>query len=309
VLPHLIKRDHDYVSGFKLLSFSGYTEPHYLKLDLGKPYDGKTLRLLMHGFIEYFTATSMYAANQAGLDPIAPYVDALNADGKWIRAVSDIGFPAGLPRTSVADLTGKLPTGTTKIRVGTNLQIYWDQILIDRTSTPSEAHMEDVPLYSADLKFHGYPRDVERQTNAHGDHYYVYEQVSKTGPYARQTGAYTRLGNVKSLVEHTDDRFVVFGSGDVIELEFDPRKLPALSQGWTRDYFFFADGYEKDMDFYAADGLTVEPVPYSSMPRYPYPDSEGFPRDESGINYMLDYNTRFLTDKPTGLRSSYRFHQ
>lgn len=33
-----------------------------------------------------------------------------------------------------ADLTGKLPIGTRKIRITTNLQIYWDSILIDRTT-------------------------------------------------------------------------------------------------------------------------------------------------------------------------------
>ncbi len=230
VLSHLIRRDHDYVSGFKLLHYSGYTEPHSLELDLGEAYTGGSLRLIMHGFIEYFTATSMYAAHQAGLDPVAPYVEAQDANGKWVRVIEDMGFPAGLPRTTIADLTGKLPIGTRRIRIGTNLQIYWDQILVDRTPTASSAQVQDVPLSAAQLKFHGYPRDIERKTNAHGDHYYVYEEVSKTGPFSRQAGAYTRLGDVKTLVSQTDDRFVVFGSGDVIELEFDPAKLPALAE-------------------------------------------------------------------------------
>jgi tetratricopeptide (TPR) repeat protein len=307
VLPHLLHRDHDYVTGFKLLNYSGYTEPHSLELDLGEPYEGGTLRLLMHGFIEYFTATSMYAAHQAGLDPVAPYVEAQDGNGKWVRVVDDMGFPAGLPRTTVADLTGKLPVGTRRIRIGTNLQIYWDQILIDRTASPSPTHVQDVPLSVAQLKFHGYPRDIERKTNARGDHYYVYEEVSKTGPFARQAGAYTRLGNVKNLISETDDRFAVFGSGDVIELEFDPSRLPALRSGWVRDYFFFADGYEKDMDFYAAEGLTVYPLPYSTMQKYPYLTNDSFPQDKPSVDYLLDYNTRFFTGNPAGVRSSYRF--
>ena len=52
-------------------------------------------------------------------------------DGTWKRVVDDMGFPAGLPRTITVDLTGKLPPGTRKIRITTNLQIYWDQILVD----------------------------------------------------------------------------------------------------------------------------------------------------------------------------------
>ena len=80
----------------------------------------------------------MYAASQAGVEAISPYVEALlrnekDANGKWKRVIDDMGFPAGGPRTMTADLSGKLPLGTRKIRITTNLQIYWDSILIDRT--------------------------------------------------------------------------------------------------------------------------------------------------------------------------------
>ena len=50
-----------------------------------------------------------------------------------------MGFPAGGARTMTADLTGKLPLGTQRIRITTNLQIYWDNILISRTSQGSDA--------------------------------------------------------------------------------------------------------------------------------------------------------------------------
>ena len=36
-----------------------------------------------------------------------------------------------------------------------------------------------------------------------------------------------------------------------------------------RDYFFAANGYEKDMDFYAAEGNFVAPLPFLSMGDYP----------------------------------------
>ena len=80
----------------------------------------------MHGEIEYFTATGMYAASQAGIEATAPYVEAEIAPikyrsdksvrptraEKWVRVTDDMGFPAGLPRTITADLSGKLPQGT-----------------------------------------------------------------------------------------------------------------------------------------------------------------------------------------------------
>ena len=73
----------------------------------------------------------MYAAWQAGLQPIPPYVEVQMPDGSWKRIIDDMGFPAGLPRTIVVDLTGKLPPGARRIRMTTNLQIYWDQVLVD----------------------------------------------------------------------------------------------------------------------------------------------------------------------------------
>ena len=73
-----------------------------------------------------------------------------------------------------------------------------------------------------------------------------------------------------------DDKLVVFGSGDEVALDFDPAKLPALPTGWVRDYFFVANGYEKDMDFYAYRGDTVDPLPFREMRAYPYP-GQSFP--------------------------------
>jgi hypothetical protein len=304
VLPLLAARDRRYVTGFSLLAFKGFTKPHTLELDLGDPYDGGPLRLLMHGYVEYFTATSMFAAHQSGIEPFAPYVEALKENGKWIRVADDIGFPAGLPRTTVTDLTGKLPRGTRRIRLTTNLQISWDQILIDRASPSDEIRSSEVPLSTARLDFHGFPRAIEHRTP--GDIEYVYEQASATGPFTRPAGAYTRTGDVLDLVSRADDRFVVFGSGDEVQLEFDAKHLPEVPRGWKRDYFFFADGYEKDMDFYAAEGLTVAPLPYHAMPEYPYRTSDS-PNAQAAWNWndLLNLNTRMFSGTEA---LSYRYH-
>ena len=70
-------------------------------------------------------------------------------------------------------------------------------------------------------------------------------------------------------------------------LDFDPAKLPALPKGWVRDYFFVANGYEKDMDFYAAEANTVHPLPFRTMGTYPYPKGRSFPLDDAHVNYFL----------------------
>jgi hypothetical protein len=299
LLPDLLA--HRYVGDFELAPFKGFTKLHSLELDLGKPYRGGPLWLLLDGEIEYFTATGMYAADQAGIKAISPYVEAFGANGKWSRVIDDMGFPAGGPRTMTADLTGKLPVGTQRIRISTNLQIYWNSILISRTPQQQTSRLTPVPLRSANLDFHGYPRQIESQPP--GVVKYVYEQVSKTGPYARQAGTYTRYGDVRPLLTSFDDRMAIFGSGEEVALEFDPSRLHALPAGWKRDYFFVANGYEKDMDFYAAHGDTVEPLPFRGMGTYPYPKGKSFPTD---LDYMLKYNTRHVSgNEPRGYRLDY----
>ena len=295
VLPDLLA--HRYFGDFKVLSFAGFTEPHTLELDLGEPYRGGPLWLLLHGEIEYFTATSMYAADQAHLQPFAPYVEAQDAKGRWVRVIDDLGFPAGGARTMTAELTGKLPRGTRRIRFTTNLQIYWDNILISLTNQQQSARLTSVPLARADLSFHGFPLKIENQPP--GNVEYIYEKVSATGPYSRPAGAYTRYGDVRPLLNAADDKFAVFGSGDEVALDFDPGRLPALPQGWVRDYFFAAHGYEKDMDFYAYRGDTVEPLPFRDMGTYPYP-GKSFPADADHFDYLLEYNTRFMSGNEAG---------
>ena len=86
----------------------------------------------------------------------------------------------------------------------------------------------------------------------------------------------------------------VFGSGDEIALDFDPTKLPVLPKGWVRDYFFFANGYEKDMDFYAYAGNSVDPIPFKNMKTYPYP-GRAFPLDDEHLKYLLEFNTRQMS--------------
>jgi Flp pilus assembly protein TadD len=295
VLSLISRRDRRYVTDFEGLPFAGFAKLHWLELDLGKWDAAKPLRLIVDGYTDYFTATSMYAADQAGIKVIAPYVEALDAQNKWVRVVEDMGFPAGLERTMVADLTGKLPPGTRRIRMVSNLKIYWDAIRIDQTPDAKEIHSAEVPLARASLEFLGYPREI-RLTPA-SDTTYSFTNRSMTGPYARAGGNYTRYGDVLDLLNAADDRFVVFGSGEGVKLDFDPRNLPALPAGWVRDYFFYANGFEKDLDFYAAYAFSVEPLPHHTLLPYPYPAGKEYPDDAQHLGYQLEYNTRQRSDR------------
>lgn len=296
VLPELISHDRRFVTDFPSAPFRGFAALHGLELDLGDVNTAGPVRLLMTGYIDYFSATSVYAAHQAGITAVAPYVEALNASGRWVRVIDDLGFPAGLWRTMTADLTGKLPAGTGRIRISTNLKIYWDQILIDTTSDSRSVNLLPVRLAEARLSWLGYPRSAGGSPES--DVTYIYNDVSQTGPYARHAGNYTNYGNIHPLLMDVDDRFAVYGSGEQVELEFDPSGLPRLPAGWTRDYFFFAHGYAKDMDFYEAYSQTVEPLPFRAMKSYPYPPGVEFPQTPLHLDYLLNTNSRQLSGRP-----------
>ena len=87
------------------------------------------------------------------------------------------------------------------------MQIYWDNILISRTSQDNSqdnsqnqrARLTPVPLARADLNFHGFPLKIEDQPP--GNVKYIYEKTSATGPYTRPAGAYTRYGDVRPLLD------------------------------------------------------------------------------------------------------------
>ncbi len=302
LMPALRAADRRFVETFADAPFKGFATLHALELDLGPLSPGAPVRLLMRGLTDYFTATSMYAADQAHVKVIVPYLEAQLPDGSWKRVSDDIGFPAGLLRTMVADLTGKLPPGTERIRIWTNLKIYWDQVLID--TTPAGAipvTRTEIPLVSAQLAHRGYPREVPGRLSS--DIQYVFDQVSATGPYARHQGFYTKYGDVTPLLRQVEDHFVIFGSGDDVAIDFDASQLPPLAKGWKRDYEIYLNGFVKDMDFWGAFAQTVAPLPFRRMPSYPYPADISYP--DTNREYQLEWNTRQVSSENA---PSYRFN-
>ena len=301
VLHELSERDHQFASGFNVTPYDGFANLHALTLDLSTVTPEAPLRLLMTGYVNYFSATSLYAAWQAGIRPISPYVEAEMPDGSWQRIADDVGFPAGLERVITVDLSGKLPPQAHRIRLMSNLQIYWDQVLID-DHPQAESRARELPLSSANLRFHGYPRQLEGASP--GDLNYDYNQVSLTGPFQRERGSYTHLGDVMPLLKGVDDQYAIFGSGEEIAAEFDTSSLPSLPPHWTRDYFFYANGFVKDMDWWDASPFTVAQLPFHGMSSYPYPANESYPQDPRALDYQLKWNDRF--DSGEAVRS-YRF--
>jgi hypothetical protein len=61
------------------------------------------------------------------------------------------------------------------------------------------------------------------------------------------------------------------------------------------------------MDFYESLSDTVEPLPFHSMPRYPYAAGTTYPLSPEYLRYRLNYNTRYISSSAAAsYRSQYR---
>ncbi len=254
--------DRKYVKGFSLLPFKGYAEPHELTLDLGDLRAAARVVLLMDGWIDYADSTSNFAAAQAGLKLSPPVLDVWDA-GKWRTALRDMGFPAGLPKTMTVDLTGRIPlTQQARIRIRTNMRIYWDRIRVETAAQDSRLHISTLEAARAEVGWIGYPR----QWSADGQAPFGYDYAHRdaTAGWKTHTGEYTRPGDVWDLLAAVDDRFVVLRHGEGIAADFSTAGLPVLTRGWTRDWLLYVDGFGKDMDLHTQYPDTIAPLPHHS---------------------------------------------
>ena len=161
---------------------------------------------------------------------IVPYLEAqLRRRHRGSASATTSASPPVCMRTMTADLTGKLPPGTRRIRIWTNLKIYWDQVLIDTTPEASIPFTRtEVPLVRASLAFRGYPREILGTPAA--DIRYDFNDVSQS----RALRAASRLlheatATCTPLVRAAEDHFVIFGSGDDVAIDFDAATLPPAS--------------------------------------------------------------------------------
>ncbi len=178
-----------------------------------------------------------------------------------------------------------------KVRIVTNLCIYWDEIFLSQPTGETALRPRQIPLATADLHFRGFSRSRIDPARLQPDTY-EYSVVSPDSFWNPTPGFYTRYGDVKDLVNGVDDRFAIMGSGDELTLKFSPGSLAQPAAGWVRDYLLEVDGWAKDSDPNTAFSSSVEPLPFHGMSAYPYRSSEHYPQDEAHRRYLREYNTR-----------------
>jgi tetratricopeptide (TPR) repeat protein len=296
VLPLIAKVDRTYPDSFKLLPYKGYAEEHDLVLDLGDVSDAGNINLLMTAWIDYADSTANFKAAQKsracpeGAKLVPPYLQVKNTKGQWETVIPSMGFPAGLPKTMLVDLTGKFLTHDYRVRVVTSMRIYWDQILVNTFSGSPEIRQYHLVPQQAELRYIGFPREFS--PDGRKPSMYDYDWIDPLAPWKSHTGDYTRFGEVTALLKSKEDMYVIMRNGDEIQIDFAASTLPSLPAGWKRSFFFYADGFGKDMDVHSGSPDTVTPLPFHRMRHYPYDTTEGYPDDEAHRKYQREYNTR-----------------
>ena len=291
VTDQLTKRDHVYPEGFRR-TYSGIAEPHALELDFGKAAPDNRGVLILNGWVDWADGSTFLAASQEspkGL--VLPYLQVRDREGRWQTVVEDMGIPAGKPKTIAVDLTGKFLSDTREVRIVTNMCVYWDEIFLGQDASAPDVRLTEVGPQFADLHFRGFSQptiDSEHRQPESFD----YSSRMLSSMWNPTPGLYTRYGDVGSLLESIDDRMVIMGSGDEIELLFPASGLPTLPRGWKREFLLFVDGWAKDADPNTAFSQSVEPLPFHGMSGYPYASGEHFPEDEFHNIYRAHYNKR-----------------
>jgi tetratricopeptide (TPR) repeat protein len=288
VLARLLARDQKYPDQFPRTEL-GVAKPHTLELDFGKAApDGRAV-LLLNGWVDWPDGSTFRAAAQelkGGM--VMPYLQMQDAAGQWQTVNADMGMPAGKPKTIAVELA--FPGQSRKLRIVTNLCVYWDEIFLSEGPSEAKTRLANVPLLSADLHFRGFSEARIHPERKQPDTF-IYDNVSPTSFWNPTAGLYTRYGDVRELVTDVDDRLAILGSGDEIFLQFSNAMAP-LPAGWSRDFLLKVDGWAKDRDPNTAFSTSVEPLPFHAMSRYPYPASERFPDDAEHRRYRKEYNTR-----------------
>jgi cytochrome c-type biogenesis protein CcmH/NrfG len=290
---------------FAKRSWTGWAEQHWVELDFGEQlakFGAKEpLGFFLAGWTDYPYPDSIWAAAQAGQSLVAPVLERLDEDGAWRELRGDLSFPAGLPRMMTYDLTGLVAGPSCKLRIRTNMHIYWDQIFIapitERVSNPQDERapktvgVRALDVQRAELENRGcmqeFSPDGKQPT------VYAYDRLDPV-PVTRQAGKLTKFGDVTELLHERDDRFVIFGPGDELTVRFEAEKLAPLPAGWKRSFVLRTWGYCKDASPFTAHGNTIEPLPFHDMSNFPFGPGERYPETPRHVEYRRLWNTRHV---------------
>lgn len=283
----------------------GLARKHCYTMEVGALDTARPLVLLLTGWLQYGDASVNIAASQnPTLGNPFPILEA-SAGGAWQPVDVMVAAPAGKTKTILVDLAGKLPRGTTGLRLTTSLEVYWDRIALgervgassEASAAPGPASTHQLTATSATLRFRGVSRSVKPTRDSPQTP--VYDELLALPPWTTiPSGWCTRYGDILPLLTEADSRLAVINCGDALRIEFDASGLPPAPAGARREFFFYSVGWEKDSDHNIVAGDTVEPLPLLGM------DDQAYGRPASYVwpDWAGEWNTRFV---PADVRAAF----
>jgi Tfp pilus assembly protein PilF len=295
--------DRRFVEGFPLLRVRGYAEEHALTLDLTGLVPSHPV-LLLTGWTDYAFSSDNVAASQMGLALRSPRLEVETSPGRWKVAVEDVGIPVGRPQTVVVDLAPIALGPTARLRLVTNMRVYWDRIAVAEGG--DDLDLDPVRLDPALALLHerGFSREIF--VAGKGPLTFDYDSRIAPLPWKEMPGRYTREGDVRALLAASDDAFVVSRPGDEVALSFPA--LPPAAPGRERTFLLVGDGFSKEMDINSASPDVVAPLPYHGMPRYPYSPADAPARLACRDALQARYDTRVVARPLPPLELAARDH-
>ncbi|MBV9760907.1 MAG: VCBS repeat-containing protein [Acidobacteriaceae bacterium] len=292
--------DSRFLGNFGLGQYQGLTRDHWVELELpdDAPVSGR-LYLIGQGWIHDTDATIVKAqAQNSTAHPEGMSIETPDASGRWATVREGLGFPKGRVKTIILDISDVFrPNAPRKLRLRTNLEIYWDKLAWG-TQMPRSERMEvrHLDLASADLRFRGFSLITKAgESSPELPHYDRVEESDLR--WRDQEGYATRYGDVRELLERIDDRYVITSPGDELRMKF--AALPAPARGSKRDFVLICDGWVKDGDYNSTFAGTILPLPYHAMKDYVQPPTTL----EDDYAYKLHpedwraYHTRYVTPR------------
>ncbi len=260
--------DGTYLDTFGRGRYQGVTRDHWVEVTLpdSAPLTDP-LYLIASGWMHPTDGTVNVALGQSSDPrPQGLQIEVPGKNGNWVVAKRDLGFLAGRMKTAVIEIDDIFrASGVRRLRLRTNLEIYWDRLAWAPGLPDSTTHLQRTKLTEANLGYRGF--SVITVANASSPEIPDYNRLEGTVQKWRDLeGYYTRFGDVRELLEKIDDRMVIMNAGDELRLRF--AALPAPSAGLKRDFVMVGDGWIKDGDYNSVFSKTVLPIPYHSMKDY-----------------------------------------
>ena len=290
----IARRDTRYLDFFGRGDYQGITREHYVEIDLGEVSE-EQVTLVAFGWVRPTDSSINVAISQGNhAPPKGIRLEAPDGQGGWRTVHENLGFPAGKTKTVLMDLSDAFLAGVPrKVRLHTNLEVYWDHIGWAVNVPANELNVQDASLKSAELRYRGF--STVHAADRSSPELPQYASLAGTSPRWRDLeGYYTRFGTVDELLGQVDDRYVIMNAGDELRFEFEALDDPP--PGWTRDFILVGDGWVKDGDYNTAFSKTVIPLPSHDSPDYDTPPTTLW-EDPVYLKHSADwqtYHTRYV---------------